>query len=1039
MSEPYVGEIRLTAFSFAPQNEPEVHWLPCDGRTLSINDYEALHSLIGQIYSEPGDEEKGLFRIPNLSGRIPIGPGPLSAEGEELETEAVLGQPVGEATVKLSESEIPPHTHSMTVVTAPATSADPSGNCFAATSSPYRMYLPPDSSGSALTLSSLALSMPAGTAHANIMPSLGLTYMIAASGAYPSRGSSQPRIRALEPSFGPSPGANPGIVYMVDILGGPYGTSSSVTFGNKAATIVASAVDWVQVTPPSGSGTVAVQLTTKGSTTEPDKDAQYTYIPSILSMEPSLGSSKGGTRVKITGVGFTRVTQIAGVQFGSEFIPHHALTINSDQSIELTSPAGLDEVDVQVILANGWCSEPQTFAYLPGISEISPAYGDPFGGTSVMVSGYNFTDQTEIYFGSVAALSVNFASETLLYVTSPSGTGDVTVIAKTQDGTSKSDIKYSYRPIVTELSPDWATPDGRSNIQIRGDNFTEDATVLFGSQPGTVTFSSQKQLSVRSPAGSGVVEVSVVTAGGSNEPNDACILSYVPKITSLTPAGGSVSGGTPVVIAGHSLTASAKVTFGGVAATVTDTLNVPYQITVASPAGSNLETVAVEVTTAGGTSPESASAIFTYGLAVTGITPPWGCPDMTTTVTVIGYGFSTQPGGTIVKFGETTASNVVVTNSGSLTCTAPAGMQDLYVTVTVNGFTSPQTAQNLFTYKPVIEEISPKAGSNLGGTQVALSASSVGKNSTVFFGDIKATIVSQTLDSLIVTAPPGNGLVPVRLVTQAGVSDARPDLRYEYFPSVTKLVPTHFHDGQYLTISGIGIDKFKRVTFLSEGNSWSVDRGREWMQPGGPNQIVVRAPVKRLPDDSTVMKVIVVCTDGTTNPYTIGTFYGDNPVVTGVSTHTGNSAGNEPVTITGTGFAGAEQVWFVNSLKIIPANASDTEITTTTPPGYGTGYVNVQNAYGVSDNSTAATFEYSPTLDRFAPDPVERGATLTLYGRGLENVSHLTLGVVVISSFISRGKFVLSFTIPLDSTPGRTLLSVENPAGSSNKIIINIE
>ncbi len=101
-TDPYIGQISLVAFGFAP-----VNWLDCDGKVVSINNNQGLYALIGDIY---GGDGLNIFSLPDLRGRVPIHQG----NGIGL-THRGLGQSGGAENIRIIKDNLPPHSHKFNV------------------------------------------------------------------------------------------------------------------------------------------------------------------------------------------------------------------------------------------------------------------------------------------------------------------------------------------------------------------------------------------------------------------------------------------------------------------------------------------------------------------------------------------------------------------------------------------------------------------------------------------------------------------------------------------------------------------------------------------------------------------------------------------------------------------------------------------------------------------------------------------------------------------------------------------------------------
>jgi microcystin-dependent protein len=173
MADPFVAEIRIFPFNFAPKG-----WAVCDGQILPISQNTALFSLLGTTY---GGDGKSNFALPDMRGNAPMHPG----QGPGLSLHD-LGETSGSETVTLLESEIPAHGHGVLAQTVPlGTVSTPAGNTL---SRPASGNLYNSTSTSVVAMAPQAIA-PAGgdQPHNNMMPYLTLTFCIALQGVYPPR------------------------------------------------------------------------------------------------------------------------------------------------------------------------------------------------------------------------------------------------------------------------------------------------------------------------------------------------------------------------------------------------------------------------------------------------------------------------------------------------------------------------------------------------------------------------------------------------------------------------------------------------------------------------------------------------------------------------------------------------------------------------------------------------------------------------------------------------------------------------------------
>jgi microcystin-dependent protein len=174
MSEPFLAEIRMVGFNFAPRG-----WAACDGQILPINQNQALYSLLGTTY---GGDGRTTFALPDLRGRAPVHFGSSSGSGAAI----ALGGKGGVENVALQASQIPSHGHAITSTSNPASTDDPAAAVLAkqARFGPALHAEPVD----LVPLAPTALaSSGGGSAHDNMQPFHVVNFVIALQGVFPSR------------------------------------------------------------------------------------------------------------------------------------------------------------------------------------------------------------------------------------------------------------------------------------------------------------------------------------------------------------------------------------------------------------------------------------------------------------------------------------------------------------------------------------------------------------------------------------------------------------------------------------------------------------------------------------------------------------------------------------------------------------------------------------------------------------------------------------------------------------------------------------
>jgi IPT/TIG domain-containing protein/List-Bact-rpt repeat protein len=319
-------------------------------------------------------------------------------------------------------------------------------------------------------------------------------------------------------------------------------------------------------------------------------------------------------------------------------------------------------------------------AQAPTITSFTPTSGPV--GTSVTISGTNFTGATAVTFNTVNA-SFIVTSDTAIQATMPAGATTGPLSVTTPGGTAPSATNFTVvsAPTITSFAPT-SGPVGTS-VTISGTNLTGATAVTFNTVSASFIVTSDTAIQATVPAGATTGPLSVTTPGGTAPSATNFTVVSAPTITSFAPTSGPV--GTSVTINGTNFSGATAVRFNGVTGSFTATSTTAIQATV--PAGAT--TGLLSVTTPGGTATSTNNFTVVSAPTITSFTPTSG--PVGTSVTISGTNFS---GATAVRFNGVTGS-FTATSTTAIQATVPAGTTTGPLSVTTPGGTA--TSTNNFT------------------------------------------------------------------------------------------------------------------------------------------------------------------------------------------------------------------------------------------------------------------------------------------------------------------------------------------------------
>ena len=795
-----------------------------------------------------------------------------------------------------------------------------------------------------------------------------------------------PVIVSLNPASGP---VGTGVV----LTGTNFTGATAVSFNGTAASFAVNSATQITATVPVGATSGNVTVTTPGGTSNTTVFAVLPSAPALSSLSPTSGTV--GTSVTIVG---TNLTGATGVSFNGTAAP---FTVNTNTQITATVPAGANTGNVTVTTPGGPSNSlPFTVtAQASTISSLSPTSGPV--GTSVVITGTDFTGVTAVIFNGTAAMfTVN--SATKITATVPAGATSGSVVVAAPGGTSNG-MAFTVippAPTLSSLSP--ASGPVGTSVAITGTNLTSATSVSFNGTAAAFTIISATQITATVPAGAGTGNVTVTTPGGASNGLPFTVAAPAPLLSSLSPANGPM--GTGVVLTGTNFTGVTAVSFNGTAAPFT--VNSATQITATVPVGATSGNVTV--TTPGGTSNGLAFSVLPPVPTLTSLSPSSG--PIGTSVAITGTNLT---GTTSVSFNGSSAS-FVVNLATQVTATVPAGATTGLVTATTAGGASNGIAFTVAAPAPTLSSVSPASGPV--GTSVTITGTGLSGATAVSFNGTAATFTVMNAGTITATVPAGASTGTVVVTTPGGPSVGLPFTVTVPATTVTALSPTSGPVGTSVVITGTNLTGATGLSFNGVSASFVVSSA---------TQITTSVP-----GGATTGSVVVATPGGPSNGL-LFTVVPAAPTLTSISPN--SSPVGTTVVLTGTTLTGATAVNFNGAGAPFTVNSA-TQITALVPIGATSGPVTVATAGGLS-NSVAFTVAIpTSTLTTLSPSSGPIGTTVVITGINFTGAGSVSFNGVN-APFTLNSPTQLTTVVPFGATYGPVTVIV---SGSSNGLIFTV-
>ena len=703
-----------------------------------------------------------------------------------------------------------------------------------------------------------------------------------------------------------------------------------------------------------------------------------------------------------------------------------------------------------------------------GLSPIIFSFTPTTGvvGTTVTITGTNFTGATSVKFGGTEATSfvvVSAASITAVVANGASGVLSVTTIA----GATTSTDLFTFifpPPTITSFTP--TTSGAGATVTITGTNFIGATSVKFGGTEATsfvvvsatsitavVASGTTGPISVTTPSGiatgkveiasnlvanntsswtpawqkittvsSGVLSNVVLKLGNNSSTNDYSLYLVLHKTDNDPSLAGDIDTKfTSLIETSNAVTitrnTSAKeITFAFPGINILDASKSYYVVLKESqgnPAGTGQQLIyfnfsaTVTFGGAGGIFGNLyykflMSPVFYFTPTITSFTPTTGGSGETITIT--GTNFI---GTTSVTFGGTEATSFTVVSATSITAVVASGTTGVIVVTTTAG-SATSSGIFIFTLAQSITSFSPTSGAV--GTTITITGKGFTGATSVKFGGTEATsfvVVSATSITAVVASGTTGTIV---VITPGGTATSSGTFTFIQAPTISSFTPSTSGAGVTITITGTNLAGATSVTFGGTAATSFV--------------VVSATSITAVVASGTTGTISVITPGGTATSSGTFTFI-QAPTITSFTPTT--SGAGATITITGTNFTGATSVTFGGTSATSFVVVSAASITAVVANG-ATGTISVTTPGGTATSSVTFTFIPAPTITSFTPTTSGAGATITITGTTFTGATIVKFGGTAATSFVVVSATSITAVVATGTTG---TISVTTPGGTA--------